>query len=167
MLTHMILLHGFDVALVRGELLWALRARAEKVAGDFGKRLIAVRTNVRDFCFHTHDQWALYFGAVLAAIGLCLSDDLSAVLIGSGYSFDDLVPQGSHPLLDPLWSTGALRIVHDGAETTRMRKVEVIARETAALRMLRVCGEQPESEMNCGRAKSACERWLLFSCSAG
>ena len=98
-----------------------------------------------------HDQWGYYFGAVLAAIGLCLSGSLSTVLIGSGYSYDDLVPQGSHPLLDPLWSTGALRIVHDGAETTRMRKVEVIARETAALRMLRVCGEQPESEMNCGR----------------
>jgi hypothetical protein len=155
-LTHMILLHGFDVALCEENYFGALRARAEMVAGAFGKRLIAVRTNVREFCFQKYEQWGYYYGAVLAAISLCLSGSHSAVRIGSGYSFNDLVPHGSHPLLDPLWSTGALRIVHDGAESTRMRKVEVIAREPAALRMLRVCREQPESEMNCGQ----CEKCL-------
>ncbi len=155
-LTHMILVHGFDVALCEETYFQALQARAGKVAGAFGKRLIAVRTNVRDFYGQSHDSWALYYGAVLAAISLCLSGSLSTVLIGSGYSLDDLVPHGSHPLLDPLWSTGTLRVVHDGAETTRMWKVEVITREPAALRMLRVCGEQPESEMNCGQ----CEKCL-------
>ena len=155
-LTHLILVHGFDVALCEENYFRALRARAENVAGAFRKRLIAARTNVREFYGQTHDQWTYYHGGVLAAIGLCLSDCLSAVLIGSTYSLAQLHPWGSHPLIDPLWSTGALRVVHDGAEAARMRKIEVIAREPAALRMLRVCGGQPDSEMNCGQ----CEKCL-------
>lgn len=68
----------------------------------------------------------------------------------------DLFPWGSHPLLDPLWSTEATRFIHHGAETARVEKAGVVARSEVAMRRLRVCWENRDSAYNCG----VCEKCL-------
>ena len=58
---------------------------------------------------------------------------------------------GSHPLLDPLWSTETLAFVHDGCEANRMEKVRRIAESPLLLEGLRVCVDDRGPDVyNCG-----------------
>ena len=66
----------------------------------------------------------------------------------------------SHPALDPLWSTEAVEVVHDGAETRRVDKVAALAASPLALRYLRVCWENRGGAYNCGRC-GKCMRTMV------
>jgi hypothetical protein len=68
------------------------------------------------------------------------------------------MPLGSHPLTDPLWSTEAVEIVHDGAEARRTEKILRIVDDAEALDNLRVCFD--DMNTNCGRC-AKCLRKML------
>jgi len=105
-------------------------------------------------------DWKDYHGAVLAAIGLALRPALSRVFIAATHTYDFLRPWGSSPLLDPLWSTDAVQLVHDGAEATRTDKVmNWICRSDLALENLRVCLSN-DDQYNCGRCEK-CMRTMI------
>jgi hypothetical protein len=120
-----------------------------------GKPLIEVETNLKQFG-EPYVRWNMYVGSALASVGLLLSPRLRRVYIPSTGSYADLSPDGSHPLLDPLWSTESVTFVHDGGEATRVEKVMALARNEVALQYLRVCWENRDGKYNCGR----CEKCL-------
>jgi hypothetical protein len=72
------------------------------------------------------------------------------VLIPGTFTYADLIPLGSHPMLDPLWSTKAVEILHDGCEASRLDKVRCIQGDPLARKLLRVCWRNVGREMNCG-----------------
>jgi len=147
-LTHLLFLQGFDVwdpASARAEV--AART-ARDVAAALGKQLIEIETNVREVCRRFGTRTTAW-GLGLACTALLLQDRLERMLVAGTDTYATLVPWSNHPLLDPLWSTEALELVHDGAEATRAEKVDRIARSDVALRHLRVCVRQ-EIEQNCG-----------------
>jgi hypothetical protein len=114
--------------------------------------LIPVASNVR-FFGHAHGLgWNTCFGAGLASIAHVLG--MGKMLVASGVYYADLVPHGSHPLTDPLWSSATTAIVHDGANARRIDKLRAIGKCEAALRILRVCWQ--DNGYNCGR----CEKCL-------
>ena len=82
-----------------------------------------------------------YHGSALAGLGLAMSGLLSHVCIPSAFSYNHMVAHGSTPLLDEMFSTDRVRIVHDGAEVTRARKVAKILewQRSLVLAHLRVC----------------------------
>ncbi|MGQ0665973.1 MAG: hypothetical protein ACT4O4_02975 [Nitrospiraceae bacterium] len=132
----------------------------QAVAKRIGLPLIIGETNIRQHFDHVNYA-ALYQGAVLAATGLSLSGGLRYVFVPSTYSYAQLKPLGSHPLLDPLWSTELVEVIHDGAEKTRTDKLACIARwDPLALRSLRVCVENLGGSHNCGRC-GKCARTML------
>src|SRR4029078_454714 len=69
-----------------------------------------------------------------------------------------LGPWGSHPLLDPLFGTSALRFVHDGLGASRARKARPTRPTELARRHLFVCDNPNPGDPlpNCGR----CEKCL-------
>jgi diphthamide synthase (EF-2-diphthine--ammonia ligase) len=143
-LSHLIFVHGFDVfdpTTPRGV---AAAETARAVAKAFGKKLIEIETNLQE-----HTDVFMAFGATLGTFALFLQGQLQRVLVPLSYSYHDLAPCGSHPLLDPLWGTESLEIVHDGCEATRTEKVALIATSDVALRHLRVCNSQ-HTKYNCG-----------------
>jgi hypothetical protein len=155
MITHLILVHGFDIPLDQTELFAQAHRHARDAADAFGQQLVPVRTNAR----HVLDglDWGRYaHGAGLAGVGLALGGLFHTVFIAAGHHFFDLIPWASHPAVDPHWSTEGLEFVHDGAEYRRAEKVEVIATSPAALAALRVCWENPGGAYNCG----TCEKCL-------
>ncbi len=154
-LTALIFVHGFDVSLTNAALLDTISAAMRQVASAFGKPLIEVKTNLREFS-DRYVSWEYYHGAALASVALLLSSRFSRVYVASTRSYAGLVPMGSHPLLDPLWSTEHTTIVHDGCEAARVEKVAAVARCDLVLRTLRVCWENPAGAYNCGR----CEKCL-------
>jgi hypothetical protein len=64
-----------------------------------------------------------------------------------------LMPWGSDPRVDPLLSTDALEVVHDGAEVTRVHKTTVIGRWPPTFGRLRVCVSADPAVPNCCRCE--------------
>ncbi len=135
------------------------RAAASAIAARLDVALTFVRTNLgeldRDFLFF-RQEW---FGSAYAAVAHLLSGRLTDVSFASAQQLGvRLDPLGSHPLLDPFYSTGALRFRHAGAERTRFEKARSLAAHTELLALLHVCLTTPIDGpgRNCGR----CEKCL-------
>jgi hypothetical protein len=155
LISYLLLVHGFDIPLEGEEDLFRrVRANAGLVAQTCRKTLIPVKTNARALLRSI--DWGDSHGAALAGVALALEPLLHTVFIPSTASYLELAPNGSHPALDPLWSTEALECIHDGAESTRGDKIQFISSSSLALRCLRVCWENPNGAYNCGR----CEKCL-------
>jgi hypothetical protein len=149
-IARLITVQGFDVKPSDRDLFQPLMASVGRVAAAIGAGTISVRTNIRSFS-EPLMSWDLYHGAALASVGLALAGALRRCIIASSFAYQHLRPWGSHPLLDPLWSTEQLELVHDGCERRRFEKVEAIAGWPLAMDTLRVCYSQRPGEYNCGR----------------
>ncbi len=149
-ITKLIFVHGFDIRLddipLRAKVSQVLR----EVAFEFRKPLIEVETNVRAFS-DRYVGWEEYHGSALASVALLLSPHFRKVYIAATTSYLTLFPWGSHPLLDPLWSTDDMEIVHDGCEAIRIEKVAHISSCDIALKSLRPCWLNPGGAYNCGQ----------------
>jgi len=135
------------------------RSAAAAMARGLGVPLTFVRTNLadidRDFLFFRQE----YFGSAYAAIAQLFWRRFASVSFASAQQYGfRLDPLGSHPLLDPLYSTGALAFRHEGAERTRLQKAETLATRPDLLPDLHVCLKTPleSAGRNCGR----CEKCL-------
>jgi hypothetical protein len=133
-----------------------LLSNARRVGCGLGKEVLPVATNLRDFGSRFVDWRSLYYGAFLASIGLALRKYFKKIRIASPHSYSQFIAEqivdGSHPMLDPLWSTESTSFVHDGSEARRLDKVRFISQFPIALQTLRVCfihsyGDVP---YNCG-----------------
>lgn len=151
-ITHIIFVHGFDIAL-EDQVLRAQASRmAREVAKELGKTLIEVETNLRSFS-DEFVGWDKYHGAALASAALLFQHRFRKVLIASSHSYAGLRPWGSHPMLDPLWGTESTTIEHDGCEATRVDKMAYISEYELPMQWLRICYtyDNPSGVYNCGR----------------
>jgi hypothetical protein len=82
------------------------------------------------------------------------------VYVPATYTYADLFPWGSHPLLDPLWRTEGTEIIHDSAEVSRFDKLAALAHDEVAQEHLRVCWENRDGAYNCGRCEK-CTRTMI------
>jgi lipid II:glycine glycyltransferase (peptidoglycan interpeptide bridge formation enzyme) len=158
--THLIFVHGFDITLANRSLRAQASHAAREVARELGKNLIEVETDLRSFSDSLVD-WDLYHGAALASVGLLFQHLFREVLIPSTATYAELYAWGSHPLLDPLWSTDLTSFDHHGCEATRADKSALISNSETAMRWLRVCWVNPSSAYNCGRCEKC--RWTMMN----
>ena len=139
-------------------------ARLARAASRLGKRHIVVDANVY--------RWALpylraarlpsvHHGAALASMILGLGKIIRRCYIAGSEPFPDR-PWGSHPRVDPLWSTETLEFVHDAAELSRTVKQELVVSSDVALATLRVCSARRPSYDNCGRCDKCVSTALLL-----
>ena len=163
-ITHIIHMEGVETPLERSTDVRPLRDRIRMVAEHYGLNVIFGKTNIRSV-FPISWSW-YYHGAGLSSIGQSLAGGFSRILIPSTHSFRHLLPWGSHPLLDPLWSTEETEIVHDGCEVTRVEKTAAIGSDPFALEHLRVCLRNGAGMGNCGRCKK-CVRTMVTLAAMG
>ncbi len=143
--SHLLLVEGFDTYNLPAD--WEENKKARsRFARIAGKKLIAVDSNIRDFVETRKVYWGLVIGSVLAGLGVSLAPRM--FLMPSSWTYQNLHPYGSHPLIDPLWSTESTCVVHHGADTRRSQKVERIAESRELLDQLQVCWRSCSS--NCG-----------------
>jgi hypothetical protein len=150
-ITHLIFVSGFDVPLYRPKMVEMIAREVRKTAQEIGLPLIEVETNLRQFSDGTFFSWENQHGAALAAVAHLLAPAFGKIYIPSSYALPFLAPYGSHPGLDPLWSTQSLQVVHDDFDVTRFRKVGALSTWDTAVRNLRVCWELKEGQYNCCR----------------
>jgi hypothetical protein len=121
-ITHLLYMRGLETPLDQARGTDETLRQIEEVARAVGKRVIPGTTNLRA---HFPLNYELYYhGGALTAAALALSGGLRWLLLPSSYSWAQLFPWGSHPLLDELWSTERLEVVHDGCEARRVDKIE-------------------------------------------
>jgi hypothetical protein len=155
-ISHLMFVHGYDIPLESIELFTLVKDRLQKAAERLSLKLLVASTNLRSITDDLVD-WNQEFGSGLAAIALCVSPGFKRAYIPSSDIFSTLSPRGSHPLIDPLWSNGAIDIRHDGCEASRIQKLMwYVGKSDTALRYLRVCFENYENSYNCG----CCEKCL-------
>jgi hypothetical protein len=101
-----------------------------------------------------------FHGAALAATAHAVSRRINRVYIPGTIEAPKLEPWGSHPALDPHYSTVDLQVVHEGLTLSRLDKVRLISDWDVALRNLRVCTMNPTEGLNCGQCEK-CMRTML------
>jgi len=155
---YLLFFKGLEQPLSRLSGVEASIAAVEDVARRTGTTLLVVETNLRDVLNPNYELY--YCGAALAAASLALAGGIGRVLVPSSQEYACAEPWGSHPLLDPLWSTERQRIVYDGAGSRRVEKVAALAAEwPEALEWLRVCLDNSGGRSNCGRCRK-CARTM-------
>lgn len=166
-----LLVHGFDIGgVVERGMKYHVFERAKTalaaVAEDAGVELIPVYTNIRHLSDH-RDLWLdRFFGAVLAAVGHAFSSRMNLVYIASSYDLPNLHPCGSHPMLDPEFSSYDLRIRHRDVALSRMEKIGIVAEWDAAFQNMRVCLANVADRLNCGRCEK-CVRTMTGLAAIG
>ncbi|RYF55230.1 MAG: hypothetical protein EOO27_21615, partial [Comamonadaceae bacterium] len=167
-ITHLIIIHGLDISLSNDALWEETVDRARTMAADLGKELIEVRSNARHLHAKHGPHWQKQaHGAFLAHVSLLLSPHLRKVYIPA--SDDDshpISPLGTHPDLDPLWSSSDVEIVHDGIEADRVDKLTHLKNSQVAMNHLRVCWFNLASKYNCGKCEK-CLRTMISLHIAG
>lgn len=154
-ITDLLVVMGFDASSQGIE--WDhLVQRLNEQATKNGKRLIWVETNLRKVFESRLLSWEASHGSVLASIGVALR--ARSIIIPSSDTYEDLSPWGSHPMLDPLWSTEATCVVHDDIGFSRTQKTAGLIQHPALLDELQVCWEH--WDRNCGQC-SKCLRTSL------
>lgn len=133
------------------------------IAKDADIELIPVYTNLRQLN-QDWNFWAKQFqGAVLSAVAHAFSQRLTTVTIPSSFDIAHLYPYGTHPLLDPNYSSSDLQVRHDSVLLSRTAKTELVADWDVALQNLRVCNRTdliPSGAINCGQCEK-CVRTMI------
>lgn len=131
----------------------------DEIEKDAGITLIPVYTNLYAFVKDLDVEqsgiefWKDYYtSAALSAVGHAFSNRLASVAISSSDEISYLQPWGTHPLLDPQYSSYDLTIRHECIALSRFSKTRLVAEWDLALQKLRVCDQLnlPPEYLNCG-----------------
>lgn len=164
---------GFDIHWGPGErrtdLFERTLASLAPVAREAGVVLIPVRTNLREL--DSGSAWlSEWLAAGTAAVAHAFARRIDRVAIASSAHETDVVPMGTHPELDPLYSSAELAVSHEGATERRIDKVARVAAWDTALRALRVCYQMDalaqSQRFNCGHCHK-CVLTMLELVAAG
>lgn len=124
-----------------------------EIAQDAAIALIPVYTNVR--CLEDSlDFWQYEFqAAVLSSVAHAFSRRLTEVTIASSEDIPYVEPYGSHPILDPNYSSSDLRIRHGSILLSRLGKTRLVAEWDVALQHMKPCTKNQYGKLNCGRCE--------------
>lgn len=155
-----LLFHGFDIHLNHGKDFQLLVERVQPRLERMGIRLHTVSTNLKELELM---PWKYSFSAQMAACLHQYSHAFQYALLAGSEPFRALIlPGGSNPVIDPLFSGGEMTLIHDGAGYSRTEKLEMLVKAEAPLDSLRVCWEGKRQDRNCGRCEKCIRTHLSF-----
>ena len=151
-------LHGFDIGGVQKYgMKYHVFDRAFKaisrITQDAGAVLVPVYTNIRHLCDERNLWLNYFFGGVLGAVAHAFAGRIDLMYIGSSYDIANLHPCGSHPLLDPEYSSWAVKIRHRDYALTRLEKIKIVSQWDTAFNNFRVCLANVKDKLNCGQCE--------------
>jgi len=158
-LDALIYVHGFDLPLEDERKRELVSASIRGVAAEFGLPLIEVETDLRSVSDDVCGWELIYTSAALASVGHLLASRFGRILIPATHSYRDLHPIGTHPLLDPLYSSERLGFEHVDS-VRRVDKLEYLVESELAMSALRVCFQPDVRALNCGRCPK-CVRTMV------
>ena len=157
----LVAVQGFDMPIDRVDVFERHRERLQRIADATGKTLVPVRSNLRRTRLREAPWGALWHGAALASVGLALEGRYDRLVVASTNHYAALDEWGSHPLTDPLLSTSATRVLHDGAAFWRWEKLEFLSGIELALSSLHVCYRNAD-DRNCGQCEKCLRNMIIL-----
>jgi len=137
-----------------------------EITHEQGITLIPIRTNIVSLG-NGWEFWANeFFAAAFASVAHAFTKRFSVVSLASaGWGIPHIFPHGSHPLIDPNYSSSDLRVRHEGARLSRLDKVRLLVGWDLALEHLRVCNTTRDvrpDRLNCGKCEKCVRTMLEF-----
>ncbi|MEN9643522.1 MAG: hypothetical protein RL238_191 [Actinomycetota bacterium] len=126
----------------------AIMRGTKAAAADLGLPLHRVSSNYRQFS-DAVIGWDEAVGPTLASFSLLLSPLADQVIISATLPGHLMRPKGTHPDLDPLWSSSVTAVRHFGVDLGRCDKAAAVADEPFVQQWLKVCWERA-GDGNCG-----------------
>jgi hypothetical protein len=149
-----VFVHGFDIPLAERAKYDDALDGARKLLASIGMDCIPMTTNFRQL----RGPWEDTHAAGLASSLMLLRGRYRRGLIASSFGYSYLVlPYGSNPLTDGMYSSDAFPIVHDGAGFHRLEKTRAVAEWPEVPKYLRVCWKG-----NCCRCQKCVSNILYF-----
>jgi hypothetical protein len=156
-ITHLILVHGFDIPLENKSFFAEVKKTIEKIAKVEKVQTVIIETNIGQIV-ERKLIWDFSHGGALASVALFLRGGLKKVFISDAVRNDELFPYGTHPVLNKLWSTETLSVKSVGGEYNRFNKIfHLVSKSPLALSYLRVCTQNLKGKYNC----SHCHKCLV------
>ncbi len=153
------IVHGFDIPVARESEYDGAAKRAEKMLKSIDMDCIRLTTNFREL----NGDWEDTHGAGLASCLMLLQKGYRLGLIASSFAYSYLVlPYGSNPLTDGMFTSAAFPVIHDGAGFHRMEKTQAVAQWPAVAEHLRVCWQGSQLDRNCCRCQKCISNMLYF-----
>ena len=156
----LVFVHGFDVPIGRREHLRLIQPRLAEAARQLDLPLQLVRTNLREVTRRLGCDWEMDHGGALASVAHMLSGEVAELTLSASFVQSSLRPWGSHPAVDPLFSSHDTTLCHRGDEAARIEKLARIAEHPATWDSLRVCWQNRPGLYNCG-ACAKCFRTVV------
>jgi hypothetical protein len=165
-----LVIHGFDIGKRKhrpeeGHFEMTM-ARLAPLAATIDLRLLPCSTNLRHLPTRPGVWSYLHHGAALAAVVHAATRGPAQVFLAATFDIGHMVPWGSHPLVDPQYSSQHITLVHEGSRFSRLAKVREIAESPFGLVNLRVCPANAAGRLNCGVCEK-CIRTRLELLAAG
>jgi hypothetical protein len=154
---------GFDIPLESENTDYASAfERARIMTDSIGIELIPVATNFREL----GDWWEHAFATGLASVlHLFKSYHSGGMLAGDSqqYQLDTKeIAFGTSPFFDTWLGSDMFQIHQDGADKSRIQKVEALSEWPEAMRNIRVCWQGQRLDRNCCRCQKCICNMLLF-----
>jgi hypothetical protein len=130
----------------------AYDAALAHIAAAAGVEGITARTNIFDLCNDGYFYDEKWHAALLAGVAGTFSNAYLRAYIAASDEPADLHPWGSHPVLDPNFSSAHFQVEHHGVFMARFAKIALLADWPQGLRYLRVCQKDFMPE-NCGECE--------------
>jgi hypothetical protein len=125
--------------------------RARRAAACLGRQLVVVASSARTLTDQIGVDWEDALGAGLSFLAHGVAAGFGSVMVPSSDSYESVEPCGSSPLLDPLFSTERVEIVHGTISHSRLGKIRWLAEHAPeTLQYLKVCYSENRAD-NCGR----------------
>jgi hypothetical protein len=152
--------HGFDVPLSDNETFARVRRAAQDILTPLGVPLSIVRTNWKTDCC---GDWNKEYVAGLAA---CLHQFQGAGNVGI-FGSDDyyghlIIPWGSNPITNRLFSGRYLEIYSEGGGFSRTERMKLVSQYPEIVKNLRVCWEGPVTGRNCCECEKCVRTQMNF-----
>ena len=160
-LTHGVLVEGLERNLPPGPREDAVRDATTRLLDSLGIRPVSVATNFREL-HPGHGAYNAWTATITACMAL-LQGRVRVALMPGSFDWRSLfIPLPTTPSTDPLLSSAAFEVVHDGAEVVRAEKAAALWDWPEARRCMRVCFHSDERGVNCGRCEKCIHTILCF-----
>lgn len=134
----------------------AMSHRLTRLASTLNAPLLTVTTNWESWRQPLGMSYSLMHGGALMAVGHLLGPEQWVIPASS--TMGAMIPHGTHPVMDPLWSSDSTHVSHWGGHLTFTEKLARLIEVPEILDTLSVCNEPGVG--NCGHCR-LCARTRL------
>lgn len=161
-ITHALFIHGYDILNKDRSKYQAYYSRFHDALKQIDVELVSMETNLFSF-IAPRMKLNLFYGPVLIGSAHVFGNLFRKFFVSSSNDYWQIKKwtSSSDPTSDPLLSTETMEIIHYGAATRRVEKIEAISNWKPAQENLRVClPDDMEEISNCSRCEK-CVRTMI------